>query len=198
MLEIAKRSHAERVNGARAPERRDFKLRMAGAVSVIGVTIALGCGANAAAPGVAGAADTIKAEHIAGRWTGNHYSYAAARAKCDGKPCELTIDVTPCGTSWCGVLVKADGGCGASAMKVEASDGKEAYLHFTGRLALDAKAADYAVQATLWKKEGTGEAHLDFIGDTGPELMFYRRSFPFQAHLVRSGEPVCTHEKATS
>lgn len=198
MLMIAKAGAGTGKRDARAPKGLKSITGVAGAVSLMTLTLALACGANAAAPKAARSGEAIKADNIAGRWTGSHHSYAAARAKCDGKPCVLTIDITACGASWCGVLVNADGGCGASAMKVDAAEGKEAFLHFRGRLTLDAKAADYAVQATLWKQEADKVPRLDFIGDTGTELMFYRRSFPFQARLVRAGEPVCTAEKATS
>ncbi|MEQ1715867.1 MAG: hypothetical protein ABL907_07775 [Hyphomicrobium sp.] len=165
--------------------------------------MAPGCGAFAAAPKAGPAAavaavSPIKAGDIAGRWTGNHYSYGGARAKCDDQPCTLTIDVSACASGWCGVMVKTDGGCGGSAMTVTAADGKESFLHFKGTLELNAKAVAYTVQATLWQNKDNGARHLDFIGDTGPELMFMRRSFPFQAHLARTGDAVCTTEKATS
>lgn len=179
---------------AMLPARASFTL-MAGLTSLMALSIALACGAFAAGPGAAAA---VKAEDLAGRWTGNHFSYAAARAKCDGKACALTIDITKCASGWCGVLVAAGGTCGAAAMKVEVGDGKDSYLHFNGRLALDAKAADYAVQVTLWRGEKDGVRHLDVIGDTGAELMFYRRSFPFQARLARTGDAVCMSDKATS
>ena len=139
----------------------------------------------------------IVATDIAGRWTGNHYSYGAARAKCSGSSCKLTIDVSACADGWCGVLVKDGGACSSLAMKVKTGSGKDNYLRFDGKLELDPKAASYTVQATLWRDE-TGKPHLDFIGDTGPELMFMRRSFPFQARLARTGDAACTSDKATS
>ena len=146
------------------------------------------------------AAILVKAPDIKGRWSGTHYSYGAARAKCDGGPCTLTLDITACGEDWCGVLVKADGSCATQAMKVHPGEGKETWLHFDGKLELDPKAAPYVVQATLWRSDDdpVEKPHLDIVGDTGPEMMFMRRSFPFQAHLARSGEPVCTSDKATS
>lgn len=168
------------------------------AACVMGLSLSFAYGAIAAAPKAATAAGSIKAEQIAGRWKGNHYSYGALRAKCDGKPCTMTIDVSACAKGYCGVLVKDDGTCGATAMRIETGDGKENYLHFNGNLELDAKAAAYTIQATLWEKGETKERHLDIIGDTGTEMMFMRRSFPFQAHLARAGDAVCTPEKATS
>lgn len=173
------------------------------AASVMALTLALGCGAiwaeSAKPEAAAGAPIQVKAADIAGRWTGAHHSYGAIRAKCEGGPCTMTLDITACGSSWCGVLVKQDGSCGGSALKVETGEGKEAWLRFNGRLELDSKAASYVIQATVWRAEDTQQApQLEIIGDTGTELMFMRRSFPFQAHMARTGEAQCTTDKATS
>jgi len=166
----------------------------------MGVTMALTYGAYAAGPAAGEVVSNLKADQIAGRWSGNHYGYGNVHAKCEGKPCTLTLDITACPGGWCGVLVKDDGGCGALGMKVQAAEGKESWLRFDGKLEIEPKAASYVIQATLWseKDKVSPPAHLDIIGDTGPELMFMRRSFPFQAHLARMGEAVCTSEKATS
>lgn len=146
---------------------------------------------------VANAATAITAADFAGRWSGTYHSFGAARAKCDGGPCMLTLDISQCEKGWCGFLVKSDGTCGPAAMTVEVEKGKENFLRFNGRLEFDPKAASYAVQATLWASDG-GVKSLDIIGDTGKELVLMRRSFPFSAHLARSGEAVCTASKATS
>lgn len=171
------------------------------AASLMSVSLALSCGGFAAEKSKA--APQVKVTDIAGRWSGPQYGFGDVRAKCDNGPCTLTVDVSACPEGWCGVLVKSDGGCGAVAMKVEIETGKNAakdksYLHFNGRLDPDPKAAGYVVQATLWQDDTAHAFHLDFIGDTGKELMFYRRSFPFQAHLARTGDTRCTLEKATS
>lgn len=166
----------------------------------MGVTIALTYGAHAAGSAAGKATSMVKAEQIAGRWSGNHYGYGDIHAKCAGKPCTLTLDISACPGGWCGVLVKDDGACGARGMKVEAAEGKESWLRFDGKLEIEPKAASYVIQATLWgeKDQATAPAHLDIVGDTGPDLMFMRRSFPFQAHLARTGEAQCSSEKATS
>ena len=165
--------------------------------------MALGCGAiwaESTKPEARAAAPIqVMATDITGRWTGNHHSYGAARMKCDGKPCTMTLDIAACGSAWCGVLVKEDGSCGGSAMKVETAEAKDSWQRFKGRLELDPKAASYVIQATVWRAEDGQEApQLEIIGDTGTELMFMRRSFPFQAHMARTGEAVCTTDKATS
>lgn len=164
---------------------------------VMGLSLALAYGATAAKMKVANAATAITSADFAGRWSGSYHGYGAARAKCDGGPCKLTLDVSPCASGWCGVMVKDDGSCGGVAMKVELEKGRDNFVRFTGRLDLEPKAASYAIQATLWSSDG-GVKSVDLIGDTGQELVLMRRSFPFSAHLARSGDAVCTTDKATS
>ena len=94
-------------------------------------------------------------------------------------------------------MVKEDGACGGVAMKAELGDAKETWMQFNGNLELDPKAAGYVIQATLWVDD-EGKRGVEMIGDTGKELMFMRRSFPFSARLARSGDAVCTSEKPTS
>lgn len=167
------------------------------AACVMGLSLSLAYGATAAKLRVANAAASVTAADFAGRWSGNYHGYGAARANCDGGPCKITLDITPCANSWCGVLVKEDGSCGSAALKVEAGEGKDDWMHFNGRLELEPKAASYAIQATLWNN-AKGEKGVDIIGDTGKELVLMRRSFPFSARLSRSGDAVCKSEKATS
>lgn len=142
--------------------------------------------------------DDVKPTLIAGRWTGRYFGYAAVREKCGGKPCTMTIDLSPCASGWCGVLVKDDGGCGGMAMTVQAGKGDKTYRQYEGHLTLDPKAANYVIQATVWTEKESRKPHLGIVGDTGKEMMFMRRSFPFQAELLRAGDAVCTSEKATS
>lgn len=167
------------------------------AACVIGLSLATTYGATAAKLKVANAATAVKAADFGGRWTGYYHSYGAVRAKCDGGPCTLTLDVTPCASGWCGVLVNGDGTCGAVAMKVEAAEGRDNYIHFNGHLEIEPKAASYTIQATLWSND-SGKRGVEILGDTGKELLMMRRSFPFSAGLSRSGDAVCTTEKATS
>lgn len=164
---------------------------------VMGLSLALAYGATAAKIEMANAAGVIKAADFAGRWSGSYHGYGAARAKCDGGPCTITLDISHCATGWCGVLVKEDGSCGSLAMKVEAGESKDDWARFNGRLELEPKAASYAIQATLWTND-KGEKGIEILGDTGKELVLMRRSFPFSAHLTRSGDTKCTSDKATS
>lgn len=167
------------------------------AACVMGLTIGAAYGASAADPAVAAVPAVLKAEDFSGRWSGNYYGFGEMRSRCKGGSCKITLDIAPCGKGFCGVLVKEDGGCGGVAMKAEPGEAKETWMQFNGTLELDPKAAGYVIQATLWSND-EGKRGVEIVGDTGKELMFMRRSFPFSANLARSGDAVCTDAKATS
>lgn len=170
------------------------------AACVMGLSIGAAYGASTAESTAATptpAAAVLKAEDFSGRWSGNYYGFGDLRSRCQGGACKITLDIAPCGTSWCGVMVKDGGDCGGVAMKVELGEFKETWMQFNGSLELDPKAAGYVIQATLWSDD-EGKRGVEIIGDTGKELMFMRRSFPFSARLARSGDAVCTDTKATS
>ena len=145
---------------------------------------------------------------IAGRWTGTHHGYAHLRAPMRGaEPAKLpalTYDIVACGDAWCGIAVTDETPCGAVALKLKPDTTKNRRNAFTGNLELAKGAAPYVVEAWYQAPEdkpadADGKtAHLNFIGDTGTELLLMRRSFPFQAELARTGDAVCTLEKATS
>lgn len=168
------------------------------AVSLMVLIVPSAYGAFAADEADVAPRSSIEASALAGRWSGNYFGYAAVREKCGGHPCTLTIDLSPCASGWCGVLVNEEGGCGGLAMAVQAGKGDETYRQFDGHLTLDPKAASYTIQATLWTEAESKKPRLGIIGDTGKEMMFMRRSFPFQAELSRTGDAACTSEKATS
>lgn len=185
---------------------RRTRLALGGSMAacVMAITLTVACGAfaaNQAAPKQVGevVALQLNPADIAGRWTGTHTSYGAARTNCGGKLCTLTLDISACDDGWCGVRVADDGACGARALAIKTGEGKATWQHFEGHLELEPKAAAYVIQATLWKDETeTKASNLDVVGNTGTELLFMRRSFPFQAHLARTGDAVCTPVKATS
>lgn len=169
--------------------------------------MALLCGATAAAIPAASAEDqpeapaelaALAAPSIAGRWSGTTHTISADPSRCGPDGCTLTIDISPCGDAWCGVEVGKDGGCKGEALSLKS--GKEADLApnvFRGKLTLDASADDYVVEAVLLTRQGEPR-RLSFIGDTGPELMIFRRSFPFHAQLAASGEAQCKSESPLS
>ena len=95
--------------------------------------------------------------------------------------------------------VKDNGGCGEVAMTIAVAEARANAQKFTGKLELVAGAEPYVIEATLWKPDGEeAKSFLNLIGDTGPELRFMRRSFPFEAALARSGDAVCHADKPVS
>ena len=70
--------------------------------------------------------------------------------------------------------------------------------YFDGKLSL-AKGSDaYVVEAHHRPAHGGESSILTLVGDTGPELMLFRRSFPFNATLTRVADAVCKAEKPVS
>jgi hypothetical protein len=128
------------------------------------------------------AADTpLTEKDLAGRWN------AQNRA--------LTLDIAPCGGRWCGVQV-ADGVCGATVLQLDPLPDEHG-IHFTGRLELAAPTQPYVVRASLVRlPDGTLTVHM--IGNTGPDVELFRRTFPFSAMMVRLGEPACAPSPKTS
>lgn len=153
----------------------------------------------------AGTAAVVSPIVLAGRWSGHRFGYAkVAKADgCKGGSCSLTFDIVACGTEWCGIAVSDAQVCGAVAMKLKESHNPDRRNAFGGTLELAKGSDPYTIEA--WYRapddgagENTGKPALSLIGDTGPELLMLRRSFPLQAELTRVSDATCTLEKATS
>ncbi len=201
-------TEARQATGAARRDRSRAKNGLSVA-TMSGVMLAMGLSMWAARG--ANAADDAAAEHVeaapaspivlAGRWSGPHYGSAArkSRGDCGDGPCTLTYDVVPCGSDWCGIAVGKDDACGAVAMKLASAGDPDRPNSFKGNLEL-AKGSDAYVVEAWWRTtpEEGGEPHLSMVGDTGPELIMFRRSFPFSAELARSGDAKCALEKPTS
>jgi hypothetical protein len=143
-------------------------------------------------------ADGIGVTTIAGRWQGPNYMTAARAPDCDGGRCTLTLDIVPCGTGWCGIEVASDNKCGGTALKLDAGEGGGSSTVFKGSLELAQGTEPYVVQAYLVPASGDDKEWLEIQGDTGGEFRVFRRSFPFNAHLVRAGDAICRTEKPVS
>jgi hypothetical protein len=143
-------------------------------------------------------AETISAPTIAGRWQGTNYMLAARAPDCDGGRCTLTLDIVPCATGWCGIEVASDNTCGGTALRLDAGEAGGATTVYSGRLELARGTEPYVVQAYLMPASGDDKEWLEIQGDTGGEFRIYRRSFPFNAHLVRAGDAICKTEKPIS
>ena len=202
MLEISTRATGQRFKGSAL----STWVMWVGAATVIASSFALTCGAFAANSKSSGrkaaSHNTIVAiapAEIAGRWSGNYYGHGSQRATCAGSGCTITLDISACATGWCGVRVKDDGGCGGVAMTAITAEARPNAQKFTGKLDLVPGAEAYTIEATLWKSDdGDPKRFINMIGDTGSELRFMRRSFPFEAALARSGDATCVSDKPVS
>ncbi len=146
------------------------------------------CGMAAA---IAGPAELGAAADLSGRWSGQSFRCVKTTAS-GGNGCQITLDISRCGEAWCGLRVTdADGKrCGGEAMRLEANPEAKGPV-FQGRLTLAEGSEPYVIEARLRQAAGEAAVTLDIIGDTGPELRYFRRSFPFEAMLTRSGDAVC-------
>ncbi len=146
------------------------------------------CVLATAAPLAAGAAGSdLKPVQIAGRWVGDTYM--------ESKTGALTLDIVACGNAWCGIKVEAGDKCGGTALKVEyvepLADSQSDSLQFNGSLELARGTEPYVVQAWLVPPAENNALSLQITGDTGGEYRAYRRSFPFEAQMVRVQDAVC-------
>lgn len=139
---------------------------------------------------------------LSGRWQGRSFILARRDSDCSGKRCVLTLDIMKCATGWCGVeVLDGEARCGATALRLDAGTTAEGTTtpQFRGNLELAKGTEPYVVEAYLVSAGGEGtERELQIAGDTGGEFRMFRRSFPFNATLVRAGEPSCRPESAVS
>lgn len=169
-------------------------------------SIALLCVLSAAGPALAGedASGAKPAEaatvDIAGRWEGRTYELARSDG-CDGKPCTLTLDLVRCAAGWCGVeVIGAGHRCGATALRLDAGEANpNGPAVFKGKLELAQGTEPYVIEAYLvGPSAGDDTSELQLTGDTGGEFRMFRRSFPFNATLVRAGDAQCRPDATVS
>jgi hypothetical protein len=131
----------------------------------------------------------ITAADIAGRWQGESY------ARDTGGP--LTLDIVACGSGWCGVKVEVGDKCGGTALRIDSGTAEAGsdYIQFKGTLELAPGTEPYVVQTSLFvpapDTPSGAQLTMQITGDTGGEFRAYRRSFPFEAQMVRIKDPVC-------
>ncbi len=156
-----------------------------------------GAAAETAAPSAAAAIQPVQ---LAGRWSGQRYGLGLTgkEAECTGKACNITFDIVACDTGWCGIRIADDESCGAVGLRLADNPKKPNVNRFSGKLELAKGTAPYVVEAWYMAGDAGDKPHLSFVGDTGPELLMMRRSFPFEAQLDRIADATCTLQKATS
>ncbi len=136
---------------------------------------------------------------LAGRWSGQRYGFGlAGKDACSGQACNITFDIVACDTGWCGIRITDDQNCGAVGLRLADNPKKPDVNRFSGKLELAKGTAPYVVEAWYMPADANDKPHLSFVGDTGPELLMMRRSFPFEAQLDRIADATCTLDKATS
>ncbi|WP_291160237.1 hypothetical protein [Hyphomicrobium sp.] len=170
------------------------------AISVIAVIFVFGFGGSAAAGDETSAkVEEIAPVSLAGRWTGHYYGYGrnGDAQDCGEDGCALTYDIVACKDGWCGIAIKDDNSCGDVAVHL-ASDASQGEAAFKGKLELAKGAAPYAIEAWYRTDEESKIGQLHLLGDTGPELLLFRRSYPFEANFARTGDATCKAEKTTS
>jgi len=140
----------------------------------------------------------LAAPAIAGRWSGTPHAIRNDASRCGPEGCNLVLDIVACGTGWCGIEVTRAKACGAEAMQLAVHSDPKRIGAFEGKLSLGQETQSYVIEATYEAAENGQPARLYLIGDTGPEFMMVRRSFPFHATLARVGDAVCKSEKPVS
>lgn len=161
-----------------------------------GVCWALGLMSWRMTPNSARAAGPVPAfigGDIGGRWAGQPMGYLDPAKVCGVKGCELTLDIVRCADKWCGIRVETSNACGGVALSLtpHAVTDPEVTPVFDGKLELADGTQPYVIEAVLRAGTDGARTQLTMVGDTGPELMLMRRSFPFRAVMARIGDAEC-------
>ena len=123
----------------------------------------------------------VSVAELEGRWKGGRN--------------DLVLDISRCGSRWCGVEVTGDNACGRTVLRMDELPSRDV-IHFEGRLELAAEAQPYKVWASLFRDErGT---HLEMHGQSGETIEPWRRVFPFMATLARIGDVQCRPDAKVS
>ena len=133
-----------------------------------------------------------------GRWQGQPMGYLDPAKVCGAKGCELTLDIVRCAGKWCGIRVEKADACGGVALTLtphHVTDPKVTPIVLDGKLELADGTQPYVIEAVLRPGADGALTQLTMVGDTGPELMLMRRSFPFRAVMARTGDAVCKMDK---
>jgi hypothetical protein len=137
---------------------------------------------------------------LSGRWEGPSYFDLKGGQDCGAASgsCMLRLDVVACGEGWCGVELSKDDKCGGTALRLGKGKAEPDRATYEGKLELAKGTEPYVVRAFLASNAPGGKPSLEIIGDTGGEFRMFRRSFPFQTTLSRSGDPHCKPETTVS
>ncbi len=114
----------------------------------------------------------IEPRQIEGRW------------KASGR--DLVLDIAACGDKFCGRLVTSGSECGPTVLSVVNEPDTKGFssLLMRGRLALPGERA-YKIGVSVY-----ADLRMRIFGDMSPPSLF-QRTYPFVAHLVRTGDATC-------
>ena len=165
-----------------------------------GLTWAVGlmCGLKSTPARAAGPVPVYVGGDLNGRWAGQPMGYLDPAKVCGSKGCDLTLDIVRCGDYWCGIRVEKSNECGGVALNLtppKVVDPKVTPIVLNGKLELAEGTQPYVIEAVLGALLDGEPTQLTMVGDTGPELMMMRRSFPFRTVMARTGEAVCKLDK---
>jgi hypothetical protein len=120
----------------------------------------------------------ISMAELAGRWRDDERN--------------LLLDLTTCGERICGRLVESDGQCGRTALNLEQdTHSSDRGLSLKGEI--DLAETEGVFHTVAWVQRRPKDSALDMRlrGWSGSGDFVMRRHYPFNAYLVRIGEPVC-------
>lgn len=120
---------------------------------------------------------------------------------CGDVGCQPAYDLVPCGTGWCGIEVKADKSCGRTVLRLDAGASAQVGIDFSGSFERAAATQPYTVKARLYAQpRGTTPVRLMLFvqGSTDGNFQPFRRTYPMQMLLTRSGDAVCRGEPKVS
>ena len=135
---------------------------------------------------------------LAGRWVS---SKAGTKEACGDAGCQLAYDLVPCGTGWCGIEVKDGKACGRTALRLDAGASAQVGIDFSGSFERVAATQPYIVKARLYAQpRGATPVRLMLFvqGSTDGNFQPFRRTYPMQMLLTRSGDAVCRGEPKVS
>lgn len=137
---------------------------------------------------------------IAGRWQGLSHVVGRRAEACSGNRCVLTLDIVRCQGGWCGVeVVGPSQRCGPMALRLDGGEANGASRVFKGNLELAQGSEPYVVEVYFVAAGGDDvRPELQIVGDTGGEFRMFRRTFPFNVTMVRSGDASCRPVMAVS
>jgi len=120
----------------------------------------------------------------------------------------ITLDISRCGTGWCGVEVKNGATCGRTVLRLDEGELREPVAAFSGRIGLASGAQPYGIRVHLSRYEGAFQQRhsplkrgvtLDEIGGAALYLLSdLSTGVTGDIHFVDSGYNVIAMPQPTS